>query len=118
MKDLFPYLMFKGNAEEAMNFYKDCFNGEILGIERYDGAPMPVPEEFKQKVMHMTLKLPNGTIMASDTHENIEDVSAKVQFCVNFDSLPEMQKAFDKMLTKGKETMKIEPQFWVTTWVQ
>ena len=24
-----PYLMFKGNREEAVNFYKECFKGEI-----------------------------------------------------------------------------------------
>ena len=24
-----PYLIFKGNCEEAVNLYKGCFNGEI-----------------------------------------------------------------------------------------
>ncbi len=112
MKNLFPYLMFNGNAEEAMNFYKDCFNGKILGIERYQNSPVDVPEEFKQKVMHMTLELQNGTIMASDSYDKVEATSTKIQFCVNFENLAEMKDAYDKMLIKGKQTMRIEPQFW------
>ena len=29
MEKFEPYLMFKGNCEEAVNFSKECFNGEI-----------------------------------------------------------------------------------------
>ena len=29
MKSLTPYLMFKGNAREAMEFYKSCFGGTL-----------------------------------------------------------------------------------------
>lgn len=30
------YLNFEGNAEEALNFYVDVFNSEIMDITRYD----------------------------------------------------------------------------------
>lgn len=35
-----PYLFFHGRCEEALNFYKTCLGGEIVGINRYAGSPM------------------------------------------------------------------------------
>lgn len=110
--ELYPYIMFNGTCEEAMTFYKESLGGEILGIERYEGSPMQVPEEYKQKVMHMTLKLPSGILMASDNLEKMEEVCSRIQFTLNFEDLTEMQKAFDNLKKKGKVTMEIEPQFW------
>jgi PhnB protein len=110
--ELYPYLMFNGNCEEAMSFYTDSLGGEIMGIERYEGSPMQVPEEYKQKVMHMTIKLPSGIIMASDTIQKLDAVCDRIQFTLNYKTLPEMQKAFDNLKRKGKVTMEIEAQFW------
>ena len=30
MEKLAPYLMFNRNCEEAVNFYKECFNGKFV----------------------------------------------------------------------------------------
>ena len=37
------YMMFKGNFEESVNFFKECFNGEIVLMGRYGDSPMEVP---------------------------------------------------------------------------
>ena len=44
-----PYLMFKGNCEESVNFYKECFNGEIGLMGRYGDSLMEVQESHKDK---------------------------------------------------------------------
>ncbi len=46
-----PYLHFEGKAEEALNFYKDAFDGEIVMISRYKDGPMQVDEDWKDKIM-------------------------------------------------------------------
>ena len=43
MEKFAPYLMFKGNCEESVNFYKECFNGKIGLMGRYRDSPMEVP---------------------------------------------------------------------------
>ena len=43
MEKFAPYLMFKGNCEESVNFYKECFNDEIGLMGRYGDSPMEVP---------------------------------------------------------------------------
>jgi uncharacterized glyoxalase superfamily protein PhnB len=47
-----PYLFFHGRCEEALNFYKDCLRGEIVGINRFAGSPMEsqVEANFKDRL--------------------------------------------------------------------
>ncbi len=49
-----PYLFFHGRCEEALNFYKECLRGEIVGLNRFAGSPMEqsVDASFRDKVMH------------------------------------------------------------------
>jgi len=66
--NLSPYLNFSGNCEEAMNFYKSIFGGE-LEISRfgdYASPEMPVDDKYKNGVMHSTLAGGGVTFMASD----------------------------------------------------
>ena len=43
MEKFAPYLIINGNCEEAVNFYKECFNGKIGLMGRYGDSPMEVP---------------------------------------------------------------------------
>ena len=63
-----PYLFFHGRCEEALNFYKDCLRGEIVGINRFAGSPMEsqVDPSFKDKVMHASFVAGDVKFMASD----------------------------------------------------
>lgn len=49
---LTPYIYFKGNAEEAMNFYAEALGGNIASIQRYGDSPMPSDVDYTQKIMH------------------------------------------------------------------
>jgi uncharacterized glyoxalase superfamily protein PhnB len=42
--------MFKGDCEEAVDFYKRCFGGQIAFLGRYGDFPMEVPETQKSRV--------------------------------------------------------------------
>lgn len=62
-----PYLSFRDNAREAMEFYKSVFGGE-LSVSTF--ADFHASEEVDEQdlVMHSQLDTSNGlTIMASDT---------------------------------------------------
>ena len=45
-----PYLHFAGDAEEAVNFYKNAFDGEVTALNRYGDSPMPSDDDWKQKI--------------------------------------------------------------------
>ena len=47
-----PYLNFDGNAEEAVNFYKNALDGELVMLSRFGESPIPSADDEKQKIMH------------------------------------------------------------------
>jgi|TARA_B110000967_G_scaffold100966_1_gene103612 PhnB protein len=42
--------MLNGDCEEAFDFYKRCFGGQIAFLGRYGYSPMEVPETQKSRV--------------------------------------------------------------------
>ncbi len=111
-----PYLFFNGNCEEALNFYKECLGGEFESINRYKDGPdemggMKVPENFKEKVMHMTWRFDGNVVMASDGFEKVTD-GGSVTLSVTVDNVDGMDTVFNKLSEGGKVTMPIQDTFW------
>jgi PhnB protein len=67
-----PYLSFRTNAREAMQFYKSVFGGELTVNTFGDfGAAHDASEN--DLIMHSLLDAPNGfKLMGSDTPSNME----------------------------------------------
>jgi PhnB protein len=66
-----PYLMFNGRAEEAAEFYRDKLGAKIVFMMRFSEGPQQnlpgmVPPGSEQKIMHLTLKIGDATVMGSD----------------------------------------------------
>ncbi len=66
-----PYLFFDGRCEEAVEFYRRTLNAEILMLMRFKDNPEPpqpgmVPPDGEDKIMHMSLRIGDTTLMASD----------------------------------------------------
>jgi len=66
-----PYLFFDGRCEEAVAFYQKTLGAEVTSIMRFNECPEPhapgmMPPGSEQKVMHMSFRLGNTTVMASD----------------------------------------------------
>lgn len=107
-----PYLNFNGNCREAMNFYKACIGGslEIMGFE---GAPMEVPAESKDAVMHAILKSGAILIMASDTMPgHTITFGDSVSLSINCESKAQTDAFFNALVAGGKVNMPLEETFW------
>jgi PhnB protein len=67
-----PYLFFDGRCEEAANFYRRALGAEVTMMLRFkEGPPQPtgqcsVPPEAAEKIMHMSLRIGETTVLASD----------------------------------------------------
>ena len=116
-----PYLFFKGNAKEAMEFYKDVFGGELT-MSTLGESPKDVLEQMKVdesrygEIMHARLKGGAVTLLGSDS-QMASDHSAKVELSINGSSADEadMKKIFDKLADGGKVRMPLSKQFWGDT---
>lgn len=100
MAKINPYLNFLGNTEEAFNFYKSVFGGEFSSFVRFrdteHGANLP--EEDKDKLMHVSLPIGNTILMATDA---LESAGHKLRIGDNFsisitpENMDEANKIFD-----------------------
>ncbi len=113
MDNISPYLFFPGNCEEALNFYKKAFNGEIAGLQRFGDANMPVDDDYKQKIMHAELKVGTHSIMFSDgaPHREIKP-GDNVHLNVSFDDETTLRLTWGKLSEGGKIHMDLQDTFW------
>lgn len=121
MITLNPYLVFKDNCEEAFNFYKIVFGGELY-IGRYKDVPLQAKRFFPlsqdEKTMHASLKLtPDITLMGCDS---IEAYTEPARFANNFylyisaDNQAEAIRIFNELSVEGEIIMPIDKTFWST----
>jgi PhnB protein len=63
-----PYLYYSGNCEAALKFYQRVLGAQIEMMMTHESAPesMPIPPEWKKKIMHARISIDGEVIMASD----------------------------------------------------
>ena len=109
---LIPYLHFEGQAEEALAFYKSIFDGEITMVSRYGQAPMPVAEDWKNKLMHARLRFANNMIYISDGPKDYKSAKdGNIQLSVDVPDENKIEEIFTKMAEGGQVTMPLANQF-------
>ncbi|MCB0804735.1 MAG: VOC family protein [Bacteroidales bacterium] len=107
-----PYITFPGNCREAMEFYKTVLNGE-LEIMPFEGSPMEVPDDYKQKIMHSSLKFGDALLMASDNQPGQEvNFGDGIFLSIAASSLEEAQNIFNSLSSGGHVIMPFEDTFW------
>ena len=106
-----PYITFNGTCEEAMNYYKDCFDGSIESMQRYGDSPMG-NEGNKNKVLHSTLKFGESIIMAADSSDDKSASGSNISLSVNYANPELMEKIFATLSDGGVITMPLQDTFW------
>ncbi|WP_178984344.1 VOC family protein [Winogradskyella helgolandensis] len=60
------YLSFKGNCQEALKFYSELFDADIINRQTYEDKKIDVPSSYRDKLQHAELKGKNVYFMAYD----------------------------------------------------
>lgn len=108
------YLSFNGNCKEAITFYQQCFDGDIAKMLYYKDVECAVSEEWKDKVMHSLLILPDGQrLLACDKMEDEELVIGNnISVSLEFKTKEEEVDVFKKLSEGGDITMPLQDTFW------
>jgi len=77
-----PYLNFRGNAREAIEFYHSVLGGEVT-VSTFADFQMEVPDDQKDLVMHSQLTGGGLTLMASDVPSHMDYVVGTNDFSVS-----------------------------------
>jgi PhnB protein len=113
-----PYLSFPGTAEEAFNFYSKILGGEIITLQKFKDTPHgpEIPKEDKEKVMHVSLKLNDGTLlMASDNLPSMRMPLIKgndMSLSLSPSSREEADRLYNALSDGGSATMAMQDTFW------
>ena len=108
-----PYLSFRDNAREAMEFYRSVFGGELRvnTFKEYNASSDPSEDDL---VMHAQLEGEHGVVfMGSDTPRRMEyKPGSNFSMSLSGDDEAQLRGYFDKLAEGGSVTMPLEKAPW------
>ena len=107
-----PYVSYRDNAREALEFYKEVFGGN-LSINTFGEYGDPNAPEANN-VMHGQLETDQGfTLMASDTPPGMEfNPGNNITISLSGDDEQELRGYWEKLSEGADVTMPLEKQMW------
>ena len=113
-----PYLFFEGRCQEALDFYQEVLDAEVLYAMRFGESPEPPPEGtlppgFEDKIMHANVRVGETVFMASDgtcgaTESGFRGFSLSI-------SVPDevtAERIFEALADGGKVELPLDSTFW------
>ena len=112
-----PYLFFNGNCEPAVEFYRKALGAEVLLMMRYKDSPEPakpgmVPPGFENKIMHVSFRVGETTVMASDNCAAEKSSFEGFSLAISVPSEAEADRAFGALAEGGQVRMPLMKTFW------
>ena len=107
-----PYISFRDNAREAMDFYQSVFGGELTRSTFGEMHASEDPAE-QSKVMHSMLVTDGLALMAADTPSGM-DVTPGTNISISLSGEDDAElRGYWERLSKGANiTMPLEPAPW------
>lgn len=109
-----PYIAFKGNCEEAIEFYKDRLGAEVVFMQRYGESPM-AGKGPDDKIMHCTIKIGDSVVMACDNvfeEQNPTNIGNNISLAIGSNDPAAAETMFDKLAEGGSVSMPMQQTFW------
>jgi PhnB protein len=112
-----PYLFFDGRCEEAVEFYRKALGAEVTMLMRFKDSPEPpqpgmVPPGSENKVMHATLRIADGTVMASDGRCQGRPSFQGFSLSISVPDEAKAEKLFASLAEGGQVQMPLTKTFW------
>lgn len=116
MAQLNPYLNFPGTTEEAFEFYKSVFGGEIQAMMRFSDMPeMEQSPEQANKIMHAAFPIGENMLMATDVvGEDVDSLVEGNNFMLSItpDSKEEADRLFAALSEGGEVEVPMKMEVW------
>ena len=107
-----PYISFKDNARQAMEFYQQVFGGDLsLNTFGEYGDPAAPSAEL---IMHGMLETPAGfTLMGADTPTGMDHTpGTNISVSLSGDDAEELRGYWQKLSDGGTVSVPLEKQMW------
>jgi PhnB protein len=112
-----PYLFFEGRCEEAAEFYTRALGAEITMLMRYRESPEPsapgmLSPGSEDKVMHMSLRIGETTVLASDGRCSGQCNPQGFALSLTLSKATEAQRYFNALGEGGKVVVPLAKSFF------
>jgi len=113
-----PHINFNGNAEEAFNFYKSVFGGQLSNIVRLKDIASPehpIAEDEADKIMHIALPIGHNILMGNDVPASMGRVNEnenRSKISINTESREEADQIFNGLSAGGNIEVPIADSPW------
>ena len=107
-----PYIAFKGNCREAIEFYKGALGAEVLFVQTVGESPMSNmgPAE---NIMHCTIRVGGSTIMmCDDPSPQPGATGGNISLAIGVDEADRAKQIFDSLAQGGSISMPLAKTFW------
>ena len=107
-----PYIAYKGNCREAIEFYKSALDAEVLFTQTVGESPMSDmgPAE---NIMHCTIKVGNSTIMmCDDPRPDANSTGGNISLAIGLNDPERAKQVFAKLANGGSVMMPLEKTYW------
>ncbi len=112
MAQINAYITFNGQCREAMNFYKECLDAELV-LQTVGESPMADqwPPAMAKHVLHSCLTKDNLLLMGSDMSAEPLVIGNTISLSLNCSTEEEMESFFSKLSAGGNVTHPIHDFF-------
>ena len=115
-----PYLFFEGRCDEAIAFYREALDAEVLHLMRWSDSPedasaCPSGTVHPDKVMHATLRIGNTSVMVSDGMCSGTPQFNGVSLSITVDDDAQASHVFAALGEGGKVVASLEPTFFASS---
>ena len=112
-----PYLFFNGRCEEAVEFYKKALGAKVAVLMRFKDSPEPhapgmLPPGSENKVMHVSFRVGDTTVMASDGFCKGQTDFQGLSLSLTVSNEAEADRAFAALADEGQVQMPLSKTFW------
>ena len=112
-----PYLFFNGRCEEALEFYGKAVGSKVEFMMRHKESPEKpppgtVPPGFENKIMHVSFRVGDTVLMASDGCSTDKAQFEGFSLSVSVPNEAEADRVFAALSQGGKIKMPLTKTFW------
>src|SRR5262245_4445493 len=112
-----PHLSFEGRCEEAVEFYRKALGAEVTTLVRFKDIPGPqppgsVPPGAEHKVLHVSFRIGDSTVLASDGNCNGPASFQGIQLALQVPDMATGERLFAALSDGGQVQMPLTKTFW------
>lgn len=107
-----PYIAFKGNCRQAIEFYKDALGAEVLFTQTYGESPMASMGPA-DNIMHCTIKAGGSTIMmCDDPRPDSVPAGGNISLAIGLSDAERAGQVFENLSREGSVIMPLQKTYW------